>query len=288
MNISREHAKAFLALTRKKSFSSAAEFLGITQAALSIRIQRLEEELQHTLVVRSKTGATLTEAGKKFLTYCEMIEGLEAEFLDDFTEDNKQLKGAIRIGTFSTIGRSIVLPVFQTFLRDNTQVHFSYMMKELSELPELLMSSEMDFILLDQPLDKEGIESHYLGDEEYVMIASNTHQTNQDVFLNHDEKDMMSYRYFDFFNQPVKQLKRKFLDEIYSVIDGVATGWGVSILPEHLIKNDSRIKIIHPKKKLPSAVYICFRSRPYYPKVFQTALELMKKEIPKRLKMKVN
>lgn len=41
MNISRDHAKAFLALSRKKIFSSAVESLGITQAALSIRIQRL-------------------------------------------------------------------------------------------------------------------------------------------------------------------------------------------------------------------------------------------------------
>jgi hypothetical protein len=48
MNISRENAKALLSLTRKKTFSAAFDTLGITQAALSIRIQRLEEELQHT------------------------------------------------------------------------------------------------------------------------------------------------------------------------------------------------------------------------------------------------
>lgn len=284
MNISREHAKAFLALTRKKSFSAASEALGITQAAFSIRIQRLEEELQHTLVVRNKTGATLTEAGAKFLAYCEMIESLELEFLEEFTQDNLELKGALRIGTFSTIGRSIVLPTFQKFLRDNSQVHFSYMMKELRELPDLLLSSEMDFVFLDQPLQKEGIESHLLGYEEYVFISSSVEDSNQDIFLNHDEKDMMSFKYFEHMKTPVKQLKRKYLDEIYSVIDGVAEGWGVSVLPEHLIKNDKRIKILNPKKKLSSPVYLCFRTRPYYPKVFQTALDLMKKEIPKRLK----
>jgi DNA-binding transcriptional LysR family regulator len=284
MNISREHAKAFLALTRKKSFSAASEALGITQAAFSIRIQRLEEELQHTLVVRNKSGATLTEAGTKFLAYCEMIESLESEFLDEFTQDNQHLKGALRIGTFSTVGRSIVLPVFQNFLREHPQVHFSYMMKELRELPDLLMSSEMDFVFLDQPLQKEGIESILLGHEEYVFITSASQDTNQDIYLNHDEKDMMSFRYYEHLKTPVKQLKRKYLDEIYSVIDGVAEGWGVSILPEHLIKNDKRIKIVNPKKKLSSPVYLCFRSRPYYPKVLQTALELMKKEIPKRLK----
>jgi DNA-binding transcriptional LysR family regulator len=288
MNISREHAKAFLALHRKKTFSAASVLLSITQAALSIRIQRLEEELQHTLFVRNKTGVSLTEAGKKFLAYCEMIEGLEKEFLDDFTEDNKILKGTIRIGTFSTIGRSIVLPTLNSFLREHPQVQFNYMMKELSELPSLLLSSELDFIFLDSPLNKEGIESVYLGDEEYVLISSQSFGDNQDIFLNHDEKDQMSFRYFEQNGQPKKNLKRKFLDEIYSVIDGVAAGWGVSVLPQHLIENDDRIKIIAPKKKLISAVYICFRSRQYYPKVFEAALGIMKKELPKRLKTKTN
>jgi DNA-binding transcriptional LysR family regulator len=287
MNISREHAKAFLALIRRKTFSAASEYLGITQAALSIRIQRLEEELQHTLIIRSKSGATLTEAGKKMLSYCEMIEGLEREFLDDFIEDAKELKGTIRLGTFSTVGRSIVLPVFKDFLRNYPSIQFSYLMKELNELPDLLLSSELDFIFLDRPLTKEGIESIYLGDEDYVLISSVLHASNKDIFLNHDERDMMSYRYFQHLGQPVKQLKRKFLDEIYSVIDGVAEGWGVSVLPEHLIKNDKRIKVINPKKKLSSPVYICFRAKSYYPRVFQTALELLQKEIPKRLKVKI-
>ena len=284
MNISREHAKAFLSLTRKKSFSAASEFLGITQAALSIRIQRLEEELQHTLIIRNKSGAGLTEAGKKLLVYCEMIEELEREFLDDFKDDAKVLKGTVRIGAFSTVGRSIVLPAFQNFLRENSEVHFNYLMKELTELPDLLMSAEIDFVFLDQPLKKEGIVSIYLGDEEYVMISSKTHTSNQEIFLNHDEKDLMSYRYFAHLKQPVKQLKRKYLDEIYSVIDGVAEGWGVSVLPEHLVKGDKRIKIVQPKKRFNSPVYLCFRTKPYYSQVFKAALELLKKEIPKRLK----
>jgi DNA-binding transcriptional LysR family regulator len=100
-----------------------------------------------------------------------MIEGLEREFLDDFTEESKELKGIVRLGTFSTIGRSIVLSVFNEFLRQHSCVQYSYMMTELSELPELFMSSELDFIFLDHPLVKEGIESVYLGDEDYVLIS---------------------------------------------------------------------------------------------------------------------
>lgn len=284
MNISRDHVDAFLALSRKKTFSAGADFLKITQAAFSIRIQRLEDEVEHTLVIRNKSGITLTEAGKKFLQYCETIEDMEKELLLDFKEDATKLKGAIRIGTFSTIGRSIVLPALDKFLQENSDVHFSYMMKELSELPPLLMSSGIDFVFMDQPLKKEGIESIFVGNEEYVHITSATQNLNQDIYLNHDEHDMMSFKYFEQMGTPKTTLKRKFLDEIYSVIDGVAQGWGVSILPEHLVKNDKRIKILNPKKKFSSPVYLCYRSRPYYSRTFKTALEILKKEIPKRLK----
>ena len=286
MNISREHAEAFLALCRKKTFSSAAEALHITQAAFSIRIQRLEEELQHTLAIRNKSGMTLTEAGKKFLQYCEMIEGLEKEFLDDFKEDDKRLNGTIRLGTFSTIGRSVVLPSMAKMLKENSDIQFSYQMKELSELPDLLMRSEIDFVLLDQPFKSESVVSILLGEEEYVHITAVGAASNQDVFLNHDEKDMMSYKYFDFIGAPKQQLKRRYLDEIYSVIDGVANGWGVSVLPEHLIRGDKRIKIVNQKKKLLSPVYLCFRIKPYYSRTFRTVQEILVKEIPKRLKAK--
>jgi hypothetical protein len=52
INFSRDQLRSFHTLAQKKTFSAAAESLGITQAAFSIRIQKLEEELQHTLVIR--------------------------------------------------------------------------------------------------------------------------------------------------------------------------------------------------------------------------------------------
>jgi DNA-binding transcriptional LysR family regulator len=285
MNISREHIGAFLALVRKNTFSAAAESLNLTQAAFSIRIQRLEDELQSTLVIRNKSGISLTEAGKKFLNYSEMIENLENEFLNDFKESKGKLKGTIRIGTFSTIGRSIVMPAFSQFMRVQDEVSFSYLMREISELPNLLTSSEIDFLFLDYPLKKEGIESVYLGDEEYVLISSKVFQTNQDIYLNHDEKDQMSFKYLEAVGSPAKTLKRRFLDEIYGVIDGVAAGWGVSVLPKHLIQDDERIKLIQEDKALLSPVYLHYRIRPYYPEVFKTALEIIRTEIPKFLRL---
>jgi molybdenum-dependent DNA-binding transcriptional regulator ModE len=55
--------RAFAAFARKRSFSSAAEELGISQPAVSKHVADLEQELGIKLVERSRRDGALTQAG---------------------------------------------------------------------------------------------------------------------------------------------------------------------------------------------------------------------------------
>ncbi|MCC1493257.1 LysR family transcriptional regulator [Cognatishimia sp. F0-27] len=61
--------KTFLAVANTGSFVAACEQLFVTQSAVSLRIQRLEDSLGHPLFVRSKAGAVLTPEGTQFERY---------------------------------------------------------------------------------------------------------------------------------------------------------------------------------------------------------------------------
>ena len=61
--------RTFLAVADSGSFVSASEQLFVTQSAVSLRVQRLEESLGKPLFVRSKAGAELTPAGLAFERY---------------------------------------------------------------------------------------------------------------------------------------------------------------------------------------------------------------------------
>ena len=61
--------KTFLEVTATGSFVSASERLFVTQSAVSLRIQRLEDSLGTPLFTRSKAGAELTSAGREFERY---------------------------------------------------------------------------------------------------------------------------------------------------------------------------------------------------------------------------
>lgn len=61
--------KTFREVAATGSFVAAAERLFVTQSAVSLRIQRLEDSLGRPLFTRSKAGAELTPAGREFEAY---------------------------------------------------------------------------------------------------------------------------------------------------------------------------------------------------------------------------
>lgn len=61
--------KTFIEVANTGSFVAACDRLFVTQSAVSLRIQRLEDSLGHPLFTRSKAGAILTPAGAQFERY---------------------------------------------------------------------------------------------------------------------------------------------------------------------------------------------------------------------------
>src|SRR5215204_5464509 len=107
MTLPAHQLDAFHAVAETGGFSRAAKRLGVTQPALSQRIQQLETELKRRLFVRSPSGVTVTEAGARLLRYCEVKRALESEVLDDLAVEQQgmatvDLSGTLRVAAFSS------------------------------------------------------------------------------------------------------------------------------------------------------------------------------------------
>jgi len=66
-------ARTFLEVLEAGNLNKAAERLNVTQSTVTMRINTLEEQLGQRLLVRSKSGVGLTNAGFKFRRYAEML-----------------------------------------------------------------------------------------------------------------------------------------------------------------------------------------------------------------------
>ena len=284
MALQSHHLEAFVLISRVQNFSKAAEMLHVTQSALSHRIAGLEEELGAPLFIREKKGIRLTELGEEFLRYVQMKNALEDQFLSKIkASKGDTLKGVLRVGCYASIGRAVVLKALTPFLKQNPGVQLFFLMREMKNLPELLKSGEADFIFLDHEFGKGKIISHLMGEEEYVLVESADGCKDPNLYLNHDEDDFMTYRFYEKQGEKEINIRRSYLDEIYSCIDGVAHGMGRSVLPLHLVKNDSRIKIYDGYNNLKMPIYLHYFHHPVLSELEKQVIELFQREIPKQL-----
>jgi DNA-binding transcriptional LysR family regulator len=97
-------------VAEKKSFTSAAEALGVKQSMVSRRIRALEDEIGVALFERGSKGTTLTNAGRKFINKCRLA-------LDDI---NLAVQAAAKagIGEEGSIKIGVEASLSNGFMRD--------------------------------------------------------------------------------------------------------------------------------------------------------------------------
>ena len=110
----------FVALAEENSFTATAARLGMTQSAVSHAIQALETELQLSLFVRNKQGATLTEAGHTVLQQAREMLALSSKMHQHAAAINGLNSGSLHIGSFGPTSSLRLLPaLLQVYQREN-------------------------------------------------------------------------------------------------------------------------------------------------------------------------
>ena len=90
---------AFCEVVDRKSFSQAAEHLGVTQPAVSLQVRSLEERVGQRLLDRSGRRVEPTEAGISLYRHARRLLQLEQQMLDDLAEgETGTLHGTLAIG----------------------------------------------------------------------------------------------------------------------------------------------------------------------------------------------
>src|SRR5512142_2409384 len=90
--------EAFLTVATEKSFSRAAEKLLRTQPAISLAVQRLEQEFGEKLIDRSGKDLILTDAGRTVIEYARRFQSLQQEMDNSLAELRDHSAGRLAIG----------------------------------------------------------------------------------------------------------------------------------------------------------------------------------------------
>ena len=254
---------AFFKVAQTLSFSRAAQELGIGQPALSQRILALESDLQLTLIERGTSVLKLTSSGELLFQYCQKKQSLEAEVLQALTSKGEEVAGILRIAGSSTIVGPVVVPTLSPLLKKHPQVQPEMMVRQLAELPELLLQGQVDFVLLDKPIQKMGIESVEVGFEAYAVFEATKGNVREDVYYDTFADDHLTENFFKFHKSKgekvPKSYRRDFTGDVQVMLEMVEKGLGRAVLPVHLLRQKRAIHRIDKFKNVYSEpVYLCF------------------------------
>lgn len=110
------HLESFVQSAEGGSFSAAARRLGLTPAAVSKNVARLEARLGVRLFQRSTRRLTLTEGGERFLAQIGPALATLQEAVAGIDTDDGQPAGTLKVSMGQAFGREHVLPMMGDFL----------------------------------------------------------------------------------------------------------------------------------------------------------------------------
>jgi LysR family hydrogen peroxide-inducible transcriptional activator len=170
MNITR--LKYFIELARSRNFSRAAERLNISQPALSLQIQKLEDEFEFRLIDRTKKPLSLTEEGKLFLSRSLKIIQLVDDLGQLSTEIEDRIEGTLRVGIIPTLSPYLIPVFMDTLNKQYPGLFLDVAELKTEEIISRLNYSELDLGILSTPVVARNIEFKPLFYELFFLYVS--------------------------------------------------------------------------------------------------------------------
>jgi DNA-binding transcriptional LysR family regulator len=245
-----DHLKLFRDLANSRSVSRGAEMNGISQSAASQHVQELERQLGVKLLDRSRRPLSLTPEGRLYFEFCRDVLRRHDEFLAALEELRGQVKGTVRVASIYSIGLSELTRIEEMFRRrmPESELKIEYLRPE--KVYEAVLTERADLGLVSYPESSKEIKAMPWREETMVVALPPGHPLAGARQLKPSDLEGEDFVGFDE-DLPISQNVRRFLreagvkvnvalrfDNIQSMKDAVSQGYGVSILPERILRDD--------------------------------------------------
>lgn len=167
--------KVFCTVAETKSFSKASTILRLTQPAVSLQIQALEENCGTKLFDRSRSTIVLTKAGKILYKYGKEINALYTSADKDLNKLVAPFKGIVTVGASSTIGNFVLPVVISEFKKKNPKINVQLIIGNTKSIVDSLNEGNIDVALVEGNVKKQKLSVEKLMSDEMVPIFSPQH-----------------------------------------------------------------------------------------------------------------
>jgi DNA-binding transcriptional LysR family regulator len=166
--------EAFVEAARRGNVSRAAEALFVTQPALSARLKSIEAALGVELLIRTRRGVRLSEAGKAFLPFAQRALEAVSEGRQLVGELSRGGVGRLAIGAAPAVSTSVLPEMLTRFRAAHPSVQLVVRTGHSEEVLEMVLREQVQVGLVRELRHPE-IVATPLYEDELVLVVERSH-----------------------------------------------------------------------------------------------------------------
>jgi DNA-binding transcriptional LysR family regulator len=167
--------KVFLTVAKLNSFTRAAEFLNLSQPAVTHQIKNLETMFKARLFDRGQNKIELTQSGQILLRYAENIDSLYQKATQEIHEMTNQVAGDIHLGAASLLGKYLLPRILGNFKKIYPHVNLSMLVGNSKEILGFLESGAIELAIVSEPIPSKNLTAFRFYRDQLTVVAYPNH-----------------------------------------------------------------------------------------------------------------
>lgn len=246
--------KTFFVLGKVGSYTATADFMGVTQSAVSHAAKKLERSAGTKLIRKKGRDFGLTDAGRTLFAACENIF-YELEKVEDALQQIREdAVWQICLGSQVEFGTTLLIRHMKDFVQQNPHIHLDFLFSHHLRGP--FVRDEIDLMIDCREHRLPAVEKRFLFQEQYVVIGSPDFIARHSVKSVRDlkrvnilslDKEADWWRNFrvalpsgqrDVFRRVTR------INHVRGLINGAIHGLGIAFVPQYTVAAELRENVL--------------------------------------------
>ncbi|OXM85871.1 selenium metabolism-associated LysR family transcriptional regulator [Paenibacillus rigui] len=252
----------FHTVAEKGSFSNAAQALHMTQPAVTMQVQSLEDYFGTKLFNRSTKKIELSEAGRTLLPFAKRSIDLMKETDVSMSKFTHMLEGRLHLGASMTVGEYILPRLLGPFGKEYPNISVSLKVINTRQILDEILNHQLNFGIVEAEVHHPDVHTEAVMNDELVLIVPREHPLTR-----FDKVPMEEVLKYAFVLREQGSGTRRVMEEQleqagYQAADmtivmelgstgavksAVEAGLGISILSQSSVKHEAALGVLHVK-----------------------------------------
>jgi DNA-binding transcriptional LysR family regulator len=166
----------FCEVVERRSFSKAADRLGVSQPAVSLQVRALEKRLGLVLLDRSGRRVEPTEVGLHLYRGAKRLLTIEEQLVEELTVSHEGgLTGTLEVGASTGPGGIVMPTLLCEFQQQHSDLHVALSVYDTQRVIDLVADRQLEFGVVGAAPRRRGVQFEPFFRDEVILVVPPSH-----------------------------------------------------------------------------------------------------------------